>query len=151
MRRWIALIGLLMASLLAIAEEPVSTGFFSKVAIGGIDTVAYHEVSDGHEVKGSKKITYEWKGAIWRFADQASRDKFAANPEAWIPEFNGFCANALSLDEGLVRTDGTVWAFFDDKLYLFYAQGGLDRWQGGDFRDYRKDAERAWQAILEKP
>ncbi|MEJ2073396.1 MAG: hypothetical protein P8X79_08050 [Reinekea sp.] len=110
MRRWIALIGLLMASLLAIAEEPVSTG-----------------------------------------SDQASRDKFAANPEAWIPEFNGFCANALSLDEGLVRTDGTVWAFFDDKLYLFYAQGGLDRWQGGDFRDYRSEAERAWQAILEKP
>ena len=133
------------------AQEPVSKGFFTGVAIGGMDTVAYHTPGQTEAVAGRKDFEYEWLGATWRFADVQSRDKFAANPEQYRPEFNGHCANALSLGEGLVKTDGKVWQFFDDKLYLFYAEAGLERWQNGDFRAYRARAEQAWQDILAKP
>jgi len=74
-------------------------------------------------------------------------ERFAADPEKYAPEFNGHCANALSLGEGLVKTDGTVWQFFDDKLYLFYAEKGLERWQSGDFKQYRTAAEKAWLVL----
>lgn len=129
---------------LTAAQEPVSKSLFSGVAIGGIDTVAYHHNQTGKAIEGNKKYTFEWQGAVWRFSDQASLNKFAANPNAWVPEFNGHCANALSLGEGLIQTDGTVWSFFGDKLYLFYAERGLARWQKGDYAKYQRGAERAW-------
>jgi YHS domain-containing protein len=137
----------LSLSSIASAAEPVSKSLFGGVAIGGKDTVAYHEMGSGKATKGSKTYVVEWNGATWRFASEASRDKFAANPDQYVPEFNGHCANALSLGEGLVKTDGTVWQFFDNKLYLFYAQKGLDRWQDGDYMEYRTAAEKAWQAL----
>lgn len=147
---WI--MALLVLSSLATAEEPVSKSFFGGVAIGGMDTVAYHtqEARDsGESVAGNDRYEFEWKGATWRFANEASRDKFAENPDKWVPEFNGHCANALSIGQGLVKTDGSVWQFFDDKLYLFYAEAGLKRWQGGDFRKYRQKAEEAWLEIVQ--
>ncbi len=148
MKRLFIALAILTFSTHLLALEPVSKGLFSNVAIGGIDTVSYHEVGDGKEKLGTKRYGFAWNGAIWRFADRASRDKFAANPQAWVPQFNGHCANALSLGEGLIQTDGTVWAFFDDKLYLFYAERGLVRWQSGDYRQYQKEAERAWQLAI---
>lgn len=146
---WI--LALVFLSSLAMAEEPVSKSFFGGVAIGGMDTVAYHSEKardSGQAVPGKDRYEFEWKGATWRFANEASRDKFAKNPDKWVPEFNGHCANALSLGKGLVKTDGTVWQFFDDRLYLFYAEAGLKRWQEGNFREYRKKAEEAWAGIV---
>ena len=131
----------------ALAQAPVSKSLFGGVAIGGQDTVAYHANKTGAAIEGEKRFTVEWQGAVWRFTDQASMEKFAADPEKYVPEFNGHCANALSLGEGLVKTDGTVWQFFDDKLYLFYAQKGLARWQQGEFREYRAAAEQAWLTL----
>ncbi len=142
---------LFMLSSWVSAAEPVSKHFFTGVAIGGQDTVAYHEQKSGAAVDGNSEFTFEWQDAKWRFASQASLDKFAENPAQWVPEFNGHCANALSLREGLVKTDGSVWQFFDDKLYLFYAQKGLARWQQGDYARYREDAEAAWNSILSAP
>lgn len=131
----------------ALAELPVSKSFFTGVAIGGIDTVAYHAPNRTQEVQGQKDWTVEWMDAQWRFADEASMNKFAADPERYVPEFNGHCANALSLGEGLVKTDGTVWQFFGDRLFLFYAEKGLQRWQQGDQEAYLEQAEQAWRDI----
>lgn len=65
-----------------------------------------------------------------------------------MPQYNGHCSNGLSLDEGLIRTDGSVWEFFGDKLHLFYAERGRQRWLTGDWQAYRRQADKAWQDIL---
>ncbi|MEH6626768.1 MAG: YHS domain-containing (seleno)protein [Motiliproteus sp.] len=120
-------IGVLILSRLAIAEQPVSTGYLTNTAIGGHDSVSYHtQKSDPKRAsaQGDQRFKVQWKGADWFFATQASADKFAADPERYRPEYNGHCSNALSLGEGLISTDGTVWEFFGDKLHLFYADGG---------------------------
>ena len=143
----------LFTGLVAQAAEPVSTSVFGNTAIGGKDTASYHTdgVKQSHKVaEGDKRFEVKYLGATWRFASQASADRFAANPAAFAPRYNGYCANALSSDEGLVRTDGEVWEFFGDKLYLFYAEGGRQRWLKGDWQVYRKQADAAWQAILDK-
>ncbi len=134
----------------ALADEPVSRSFFGGIAIGGYDTVAYRKQPDGmHKAtKGTSKLSVNWKGAKWRFASQENRSTFAASPTKYAPAYNGFCANALSLGNGLVKTDGTHWQIYDNQLYLFYSKEGRERWLHGDYHEYKKAADKAWQSIL---
>ena len=147
LRYRLSLLFLLVFALPVNADVPVSKSFFNGVAIGGQDTVAYFTAASrqsGQAVEGDKRFATQWLGAIWYFASAADRDKFSANPAAYIPEFNGHCANALSLGEGLIKTDGQTWQFFGDQLFLFYAPRGLARWQDGDFADYLATARQNW-------
>ena len=135
---------------LAAGADPVSTGYFNSIAIDGHDTVMYHDtaVRKNHAEKlGDKRFSIEWNGAQWLFASQASADKFAANPERYVPQYNGHCSNALSLDEGLIPTDGTVWEFFGENLHLFYAERGRQRWLNGDWKSYKATADEAWEEL----
>jgi YHS domain-containing protein len=135
-----------------LAAQPVSKDFWAGVAIGGKDSVSYYasDAKKAHVVAdGDKRYEVEYLGAKWRFASKQSADKFAASPATYVPQYNGHCANALSTGEGLVKTDGSVWEFFDNKLYLFYAEGGRERWEKGDWRDYRVHADAAWKTIVE--
>jgi len=148
--RWITLLLTALFSL-AHAAEPVSTGWANNTAIGGKDTVSYYtQISRAsHQVEqGNCRFVVQHKGANWHFASKASAEKFAANPDAYTPQYNGHCANGLSLEEGLIPTVGEVWEIFADKLYLFYGERGRQRWLAGDWKAYRAQADTAWRAIL---
>lgn len=137
-------------SAVASAAEPVSKSRLSNVAIGGHDSVAYHLIERDPQhsaVVGVNTFIVEYKGAKWRFASKESSELFAANPDKYSPSYNGHCANALSLGEGLIRTDGTHWEIFEDKLYLFYAARGRDRWTDGNWQTYKKEADAAWERL----
>lgn len=147
----IPLLIIVSVSFSAWASEPVSKSYFGDIAIGGHDTVAYHseKANNPHKaVKGSKTWKTKWKGANWLFTTEADRDLFSANPERYSPAYNGHCANALSLGEGLIETDGTHWQIFEDQLFTFYAARGRDRWMDGNFRKYKVDSDKAWEAIV---
>ena len=88
------------------------------------------------------------RGASWLFTTEADRDLFAADPERYAPAYNGHCANALSLGKGLLKTDGTHWQIFEDKLYTFYAAHGRDRWLDGNVKQYKIAADKAWAEII---
>ena len=133
---------------LTLAGEPVSTGFFSKSAIGQHDTTAYH--LDKKAQKGEKRFVHEWKGAKWNFATEEQRDLFAANPEKYSPAYNGYCSNALTLDEGLIPTDGAVWQMFGDQLHLFFSERGRVRWVNGNYEELKAEADAAWKYELSK-
>ena len=154
LRKWVTAFSLALVLLSpALCAEPVSASFLGNTAIGGKDTVSYHtsEVKASHLVaKGEQRYEVQYLGANWRFASRESADRFAANPAAYAPRYNGHCANALSEGEGLVKTDGAVWDFFGDKLYLFYAERGRQRWLKGDWQVYRNQADAAWQSIVQK-
>ena len=143
----------MFAASAAFADEPVSTGRWNNTAIGGHDALAYYVpglAGSSALAGGSEKHVVRWQGAQWRFASQTSADQFAANPRQYAPRYNGYCANALSLGEGLVRTDGGIWEFFGERLHLFYAEGGRQRWLNGDWTDYQRKADAAWQTELSK-
>ena len=144
--RWVVTLSFIFLSLSIASAEPVSTGYISNTAIGKHDTVSYH--TNQQATKGSKRFVYQWKGADWYFASAEKRDLFASNPEKYTPAYNGFCSNALTLDEGLIRTDGSVWHIFDDKLHLFFAERGRVRWVEGDYAELKAQADAAWKAEL---
>lgn len=144
---------LLFTSQLILANEPVSTSFWNNIAIGEHDSLGYYNeglVASAPTPLGDKQFVVNWQGAQWRFASQASADKFAQDPRRYAPRYNGHCANALSLGEGLINTDGRVWEFFGGKLHLFYAERGRQRWLKGDWQSYQLEADKAWQVILNK-
>lgn len=143
------LLGLLSFSLMA--NEPVSTSLWSNTAIGGYDSMSYHtaQAEANRSIhKGQSRYTVQWNGADWHFATPAAAERFAQAPEQYVPKYNGHCANALSLQEGLIPTSGAIWEFFADELYLFYAERGRQRWLQGDWETYQTQAESAWQAII---
>lgn len=147
-------VALLVLSLLnsaaLLAAEPVSRSRLGGVAIGGHDSALYHELERSPQasaVSGSKAHEVRYKGAVWRFASAESAERFRADPERYQPAYNGFCANALSLGEGLIRTDGTHWEIFDDRLYLFYAARGRERWTAGNWQAFKADADQAWSRL----
>ena len=84
------------------------------IAIDGSDPVGYF--TTGGPVPGGD-VTVQYKGATWRFADQASADAFAANPTAYEPAFGGYCAFAASRGY-LAPTTPEAWTIYEDKLYL---------------------------------
>ena len=85
------------------------------IAIGGYDPVAYF--TEGAATAGSSDWQAEWGGATWRFASDANRTAFLADPEAYAPQFGGHCAFAASLG---IKTPGApeTWSIVDGRLFL---------------------------------
>lgn len=134
----------------ASAADPVSKSE-NGTAIGSHDSVAYHGLSRDPHAKaapGSDTFVVEYLGANWHFATKENADLFQANPEKYKPAYNGHCANALSIGNGLVKTDGTVWEIFGDQLFLFFAERGRQRWLStDDISAYKADADAEWKKL----
>lgn len=113
----------LAALALPAAGGEYNTGYFSNVAIEGYDTVAYF---DGKAMPGNPEITYEWEGAVWRFASAGNRDKFIADPTAFAPQFGGLCTEGVAFGEISANLTPEVFEIVDGKLYLNYATYWVD-------------------------
>ena len=87
-----------------------------RVVLQGHDPVAYF--TESKPVKGDPKISYEWDGERYLFANAGNRDKFAANPERYAPQFSGYCTGSMSKG---VRAEANpeAWMVSDGKLYVF--------------------------------
>lgn len=129
----------------AAAKEPVYQSFLGGVAINGYDAVAYF--AEGEPVEGSSDFTHDWNGATWRFATAENRDKFAADPEAYAPQYGGYCAWAVS--QGYTAsTDPQAWRIVDGKLYLNYNLDVQKQW-AGDIPGNISKADGNWPKVLE--
>lgn len=127
----------------AMAKDPVYQSYFGSVAINGYDPVAYFE---GGPVEGSADFTHEWNGATWRFASAENRDKFAADPEAFAPQYGGYCAWAVS--QGYTAsTDPEAWSVVDGKLYLNYSKSVRSTWEG-DIPGNIAKGDANWPSVL---
>ncbi len=146
--RLAALTALLLAVAAAPAvakEDPVYTGTFSSLAVSGYDPVAYFK--EGKPVEGSSKHELEWNGATWRFVSAANLSAFEADPEAFAPQYGGYCAWAVS--QGYTAsTDPTAWRIVDGKLYLNYSHGVQRRWEK-DIPGNIAKADGNWPKVLD--
>ena len=108
------LAGLLFSSGAARAGSPVY-GASQGPALGGFDAVAYF--THAAPTPGDPRYTHAWNGATWRFASAANRDRFAAEPERYAPQYGGYCAFAMS-NGSFSPGDAKRWRIEDGKLYL---------------------------------
>jgi YHS domain-containing protein len=95
-------------------------------AVSGYDPVAYFTIQDA--VQGDPRYEFAWNGAKWLFSSQENLDKFKADPEAFAPQFGGYCAYAVS--EGhTANGDPKAWKVVDGKLYLNYSPDVKKMWE----------------------
>lgn len=118
------LAGLLTAGLLSIVDQATLNAAESDefvnalpdgVAMDGFDVVAYF---DGAPAKGSTSHSVDYKGTSWRFSSAENAAAFAADPGAYEPLYNGWCAYAASEGYGAEVDFVNGWSVLDGKLYL---------------------------------
>ena len=97
----------------------------SDLAIRGTDPVAYF--TEGQAVEGSSEYETEYQGATWRFSSAENQELFESDPEAYAPQYGGYCAKAVS-EGNVVSTDPEAWRIVDDKLYLNYSPAVQAQW-----------------------
>lgn len=114
---------------LAVDEYNTSTGTTVEgqgVALRGNDSVALFNELD--VTPGHARYTVVHDNVAYYFASAETMEMFAADPEAFIPRYGGFCAfgvaKGLKLD-GSPRFADVV----DGKLYLFLNAGVFEAYQ----------------------
>jgi hypothetical protein len=112
-------------------------------AIRGYDPVAYHTQS--RAVPGMATITHTWNGATWRFASEANRALFAADPDRYAPRYGGYCAYGTSRGYK-VSTDPQAFAIVDGKLYLNYSLSVQTTWNQ-DRPGHIRKADEQWTML----
>jgi len=96
------------------------------VALGGFDPVAYFPEGGGKAAKGFVKRDFKHEGVTYRFASDANLERFKANPQKYIPAFNGWCAWAMSELNAKVDVEPTAYEIHKGKLYVFYDHADLN-------------------------
>lgn len=96
------------------------------VALGGFDPVAYFPEGGGKPAKGFVKRDYKYGGVTYRFASDANRDRFIADPAKYIPAYNGWCAWAMAELNAKVDVEPTAYEIYNGKLYVFYEHADLN-------------------------
>ncbi len=114
-------------------------------AVHGYDVVAYF--TDGKPVQGSADFTAKHDGATYRFSSAQNRDRFAADPAAYAPQYGGYCAFGTAMGRKF-NGDPHAWAIVDDKLYLNLNKNVQARWKT-DVPGFIKGADNNWPLIRE--
>ena len=122
-------------SSIAVGKSPADD-----VAIKGYDTVAYFKA--GKALKGNESFTFPWHGMTWHFSTKENRDLFAAGPEKYAPQYDGYCAWAMT-ESRIAITDPEVWKIVDGKLYLNCSREAYEKWSR-DIPGNIKKADTNW-------
>ncbi len=116
------------------------------LALKGYDPVAYFKA--GQPTEGKTEFTAQHQGATYRFASQANRDDFAANPEKYAPQYGGYCAYGVASGYK-VGIEPEAWSIAEGRLYLNYSQSVRRRWRE-DIPGYIRKADAGWPALKAK-
>lgn len=100
------------------------------VALGGYDPVSYF---DGKPAPGDEKRSSVYRGVNYRFANDENRNKFAENPQRYLPAYGGWCATAMAKGDK-VEIDPANYQVTNGRLFLFYKG-----WLGDAKKDWNKD------------
>ncbi len=131
-----AFAGCTLVAVPAVAGNALGTAF------AGYDPVSYFQ--DG-PAQGKAKFFHLWEGTLWMFSTEENRETFKAEPTAYAPQFDAYCAWAAS--QGYKRPgDPNVTQMVDGKLYTFVHEGARDKWRE-NIAQYIADGEANWVQI----
>lgn len=140
----VALSTVLAAQAMAAGVElnASSTG----LALQGYDPVAYF--TEGEATPGNWKITATHNEATYRFSSEANKAAFVADPEAYLPQYGGYCAFGAAMG---FKFDGdpNQWKIVDGELYLNISKEIQERWLT-DVPGFIEQADGNWTDIASK-
>lgn len=128
------------------AGYPMGKILDSDMAIKGYDTVAYFKT--GKALKGSEPFTFKWHNMTWYFSTKENRDLFATSPEKYAPQYDGYCAWAMT-EAKKTHTDPEIWKIVNGKLYLQCSRASYEKWSR-DILGNIKKADMNWLNVINK-
>lgn len=129
----------------ARAAEPVHTGWFGNVAVGGYDVVAYF--TRGEPVEGLAEHSMQWRGVVWRFASEEHLRRFRQDPRRYAPAYGGHCAYAVA--QGMTAAgDPEHWTIHRGQLYLNYDAATQEKWDA-DRDAHIAAADENWPGVAD--
>ena len=101
----------------------VSDGEDKHLMLFGHDVVSYF--TEGTHKPGQATIKSVYKEVTFRFSRPEHKAMFDREPEKYIPQYGGYCANgiAYAIPWG---GDADTWLVRDGKLYIFGGKGSKD-------------------------
>jgi len=141
----IATAALTLATASYAGDDKVRTSNVSdhQLALKGYDAVAYF--NEGAPVAGKSRFSYSHNGVEYRFSTADNRDRFAASPAKYEPQYGGFCAFGVSVGLKL-EVDPEAFEIIDGKLYLNNAPEVHAMWLK-DPKGRIKAANKNWKTV----
>ena len=92
----------------------------------GHDVVAYF-TQNTHQL-GKAEFSSRYQEVDFRFASAEHKALFEQNPDKYLPQFGGYCANGIAY--GIPwGGDANTWLIIAGKLYIFGGQGSKDAFE----------------------
>ena len=116
------------------------------LALQGYDPVAYF--TDGEATPGNWQLTTVHNDATYRFANEEHQAAFEANPDAYLPQYGGYCAFGAAMG---YKFDGdpNQWKIVDGELFLNISKDIQERWLT-DVPGFIEKADVNWTDIADK-
>jgi len=142
---WLA--ALLLATSAAMAQPKSVPAVPAHLVLKGYDPVAYF--TDGKPTPGKSEFETEFDGNLYRFASASHLEQFKADPDRYMPQFNGSCAGMMSQNRK-VEADPENWRVLDGKLYVFLAPVDKQR-SREDYDRLVAAAQHHWEILKDQP
>ncbi len=128
----------------AFADSPaIYTSWKNNLAVSGYDPVSFFS---GKPNQGKAKYSYDYQGAEWRFSTRGNLELFKTNPDAFLPQYGGYCAWAIAKGK-LAKGSPKHWTVEDGKLYINFNARIKRRWEK-DVSGFIEQADLEWPDIL---
>lgn len=147
MKKIAILFGLFLSALALPASaqsDAIYTSWRDNVAVGGYDVVSFYS---GKPLEGKEEFSQIYRDAEWMFSSRANLDLFQTNPDAFVPQYGGYCAWAAANGK-LAKGSPKHWHVRDGKLYLNFNKRIQKKWDA-DIPGFIKRADANWPEILE--
>jgi hypothetical protein len=115
-----------------------ATGF----VLAGFDPLSYLLPEGPQPGRGDLELV--WSGVAWRFASEANRTAFAANPAIYAPRVGAYDAEAMSRGR-IVDANPMLYVVREGRLYLFRNDANRARFLADP--DLAARAEERWNVL----
>lgn len=117
----------MIRAIVALTSALFATALFAQsppVSLKGHDPVSYF--TEGRPVKGQAGLHHDFDGARYVFASTKNRERFAASPERYTPQFSGLCTTGMALGVK-AEADPSIFKIVDGKLYVFSSTAAREK------------------------
>jgi hypothetical protein len=137
---------LIAAACLPLLAQGAGPPAGRRIALSGYDPVAYF--ADGKPAKGTREYWHAFDDSVYLFRSAAHRDRFAANPERYAPQYSGFCAGGVSKGYK-AEPDPEAWLIANGRLFVFQHKDRVEMFRA-KIAELEAQANANWPAVKAK-
>lgn len=116
------------------------------LALAGYDPVSFF---DGAPERGRSRYATQHDGVRYLFAGKTNREKFLADPDAYLPAYGGYCSYGVRVGKKF-EIEPTAFEVIDGRLYLLLNMATRALWQQQTKQNI-SIADRNWPQIRDIP